>query len=302
MKRLFICLLTAALLLCGCSEIPEAEEAAATVAVTEEAPKAYPVTVNELVFNSSPETVGSLSPAVTEMIFELGFGDRLVCRSSYCNYPEEAENIPQAGSGANPDFERLIELAPALLITQSPIANKDMTRLSEAGISVMYMSAPSSAEELYEMYEKLSLIFTGSLEGEEKAESAYDGLKSSLAAANDTCGSLAFILNITDDGFMAATGDTFAGDYISCFGENVFGDNRGFSVTVGELEAADPQVIFLARPLTKDDIDEDVADRLSAFSNGHVYTIDGSLMERPTARLAATTDAIAKKVREDIGG
>lgn len=286
--------------LCGCTEISEAEEAVATVSVTESIPTSYPVTVDNLTFNGSPATVGSLSPAVTEIIFELGFGERLVCRSTYCDYPTEAEEIPSAGSGANPDFEKLIELSPALLITQSPIANKDLTRLSEAGIPVLIMPAPSSLEELYGIYEKLSLILAGSLEGGELAENSLADFKSSVESAENTCESAAFIMNITDDGFMAATGDTFAGDYISCYGRNVFAENTGFSVTAEELIAADPQVIFIAKPLSSKDIDSETAAQLSAYKNGHVFSIDGSLMERPTSRLAKTTNTIVKAVSTDI--
>lgn len=301
-KKLILILSAAAVLLCGCTQINEEEEEAvmADVTVSEAAP--YPVTAGGLTFNSSPETVGSLSPAVTEMLFELGYGDRLVCRSDYCDYPEEAEAVPAVGSAVNPDIDGIIKLSPALLITQSPIANKDITRLSQAGISVLSIPAPRSAEELMENYRSLSLIFSGSLEGEEKADRATEDLRAALNEAKGSCESLVFIMNITDDGFSAATGDSFAGDYAAHFGKNIAAGNTSLTLTPEELLAADPQVILLAHPLESSDIDSELSSQLSAFSEGHVFVIDASLTERPTARLAGITRKISEAVREDTGG
>lgn len=302
MKRLILMIFSAVLIFCGCTEISDSDGQAVPASASVSVPEAYPVTVDNLTFNESPKSVGSLSPAVTEMICELGFGDRLVCRSSYCDYPDEAQSVPAAGSGANPDFDRIIELRPALLITHSPIANKDVSRLSDAGIAVMIISAPSSVEELCEMYEKLSLIFSGSLDGKELADNALSDLRTAINGANGSCESLIFIMNTAEDGFMAATGDTFAGDYISSFGKNTAAAKTGYFITAEELISADPQVIFLAHPLESEDIDPEVASQLSAFENGHVYVIDGSLMERPTSRLAGITRSISETVRNDTGG
>ena len=110
------------LLLCSCTDIIENEDALPAAATMAE-PQPYPVEEGNLIFNSSPVTVGSLSPAVTEMIYELGYGDRLICRSSYCDTPEAVLSLPETGSAANPDIDKIISYAPELLITQSPIAN-----------------------------------------------------------------------------------------------------------------------------------------------------------------------------------
>lgn len=302
-KKTILIFSAAAVFLCGCTQVTENEEEPAIMAnadVSEAAP--YPVTVGELTFNSSPETVGSLSPAVTEMLFELGYGDRLVCRSEYCGYPEEAENISAVGSAVNPDIDGIIKCAPALLITQSPIANKDITRLSQAGISVLSIPAPRSVEELTENYRSLSLIFSGSLEGVERADQATEDLRAALSEAKGSCESLVFIMNITEDGFSAATGDSFAGDFAAHFGRNIAAGNTSLTLTPEELLAADPQVILLAHPLESSDIDPELSSQLSAFAEGHVFVIDASLTERPTARLAGVTRKISEAVRKDTGG
>ena len=108
-KKLVIILISTALFLCGCTKVTEEDAEALPADNTAVTEQPYPVTAGGLTFNSSPVTVGSLSPAVTEMLFELGFGDRIICRSEYCDYPESTENIPSVGSAVNPDIDGIIK-------------------------------------------------------------------------------------------------------------------------------------------------------------------------------------------------
>jgi iron complex transport system substrate-binding protein len=59
----------------------------------------------------------SLSPAMTEIICQLGGGELLVGRSSACDYPENVKQLPIMGNFANPALERIAAAAPTLLVT-----------------------------------------------------------------------------------------------------------------------------------------------------------------------------------------
>jgi iron complex transport system substrate-binding protein len=59
----------------------------------------------------------SLVPAVTEMLFAIGAGDRVVGVSSYDRYPSEALKRPKVGGLIDPDLERILSLQPDLVIT-----------------------------------------------------------------------------------------------------------------------------------------------------------------------------------------
>ena len=65
------------------------------------------------------ERVVSLSPSITEIIYGLHRGDTLVATSSYSLYPKEAQKLPVIGGNANPNIEKIIALAPTLVIGQS---------------------------------------------------------------------------------------------------------------------------------------------------------------------------------------
>lgn len=72
-----------------------------------------------LAFTAAGEKIKvvSLSPAMTEIVCQLGGGELLVGRSSACDYPEAVKRLPVMGNFANPSLERIAAAAPTLLVT-----------------------------------------------------------------------------------------------------------------------------------------------------------------------------------------
>lgn len=60
----------------------------------------------------------SLAPHITETVFALGQGNRVIAVSDFCDYPSEAANLPRAGGYINPDLEKIAMLKPELVIVQ----------------------------------------------------------------------------------------------------------------------------------------------------------------------------------------
>lgn len=99
MKKL-LALAAAALLLltAGCNNNPAEPE-----------PKPdpeYPVTVGNVTLTEAPTAVVSLSPATTEMVYDLGYGELLVGVSEYCTAPAAAVAKPRMGSAYQPEVEK----------------------------------------------------------------------------------------------------------------------------------------------------------------------------------------------------
>ena len=63
----------------------------------------------------APGRIISFIPAVTEMLFALGVGDRVVAVGSFDRYPPEVEKLPRVGALLDPDLERIISLKPDLV-------------------------------------------------------------------------------------------------------------------------------------------------------------------------------------------
>ena len=59
----------------------------------------------------------SLVPAVTEMLFAIGAGPRVVAVSSYDGFPPEVKPLPRVGALLDPDVERIFALRPDLVVS-----------------------------------------------------------------------------------------------------------------------------------------------------------------------------------------
>ena len=284
MKRfkIILLLIAAALLFAGCAdEIPEPIVSKAPV-VTAAPPvqEPYPISFDNETFEAAPATVASLSPSITEILYDLGVQSRLVGVSDYCDFPSGAEALKKIGSPARPDIDALISLAPELLITCSPIAATDILMLRQAGIRVLEFSSPSSFAELYDIYIKLSLIFCGAADGPETARSAILPLDQALMSAASLGMSKRYVVVEAEagSGLMLSPHDTLSSDLMSVFGENIW-DGESFTVTDDELFVIDPDVVFYAAGLSEDVI-------RATFPYAKLIEIDFVRFERPSLRLA----------------
>ncbi len=77
----------------------------------------------------------STSPAITETLFALGLGERVVGVSEYCHYPPEAASRTRVGSYLRPNVETIVRLKPDLVIVER-LPNNAMEQLKTAGMRV----------------------------------------------------------------------------------------------------------------------------------------------------------------------
>jgi iron complex transport system substrate-binding protein len=90
------------------------------------------------------QRIVSLAPSVTETLFALGFGHRLVGVTTYCDYPAEARKLPKIGGFMSPSLEAIVAKRPDLVIGVSsatdPVKAREMERL---GLKVTLISLAS---------------------------------------------------------------------------------------------------------------------------------------------------------------
>ena len=63
-----------------------------------------------------PERIVSLAPSMTEILFSLGLGSRIVGVTSFCDQPEEAKKKQKIGGMSNPSLEAVVSLRPDLVV------------------------------------------------------------------------------------------------------------------------------------------------------------------------------------------
>lgn len=89
----------------------------------------------EVTLSAPAERVVSLSPPITELLFAVGAGDRLVGRTQWDVYPPEAERVPSVGEGLPPNVEVVVATRPDLvLFYASPSNASAIDQLHSVGI------------------------------------------------------------------------------------------------------------------------------------------------------------------------
>jgi ABC-type Fe3+-hydroxamate transport system substrate-binding protein len=91
---------------------------------------------------AAPQRIVSLSPALTEVLFALGVGARVVGVTEYCTYPPEARTRPKVGGYANPSVEAVLALKPDLVVVSPGPGNRDAALgIERAGVRVAVVPA-----------------------------------------------------------------------------------------------------------------------------------------------------------------
>lgn len=92
-----------------------------------------------------PRRIVSLVPSVTEMLYAMGAGSRVVAVSSFDHFPAEVDRLPRVGALVDPDLEKIFSLKPDLVIiygSQNDLAAK----LAKASVPTMTFRHGSLAD------------------------------------------------------------------------------------------------------------------------------------------------------------
>src|SRR5574341_644105 len=96
-----------------------------------------------------PQRIVSLAPSVTEGIFFLGAGDRIVGDTIYCDRPPEAKKKIKIGSLLEPDIEKVMSLNPDLVLaTDNGNDPQVLKKLTGVGLTVAVIPASSNFSDL----------------------------------------------------------------------------------------------------------------------------------------------------------
>jgi iron complex transport system substrate-binding protein len=94
------------------------------------------------------QRIVSLAPSLTETVFALGAGDRLVGDTDFCDYPPEALSKPKVGGAINPSLEQIVSLRPDIVLaTKSLNRRETVVALEQLGIAT-YVTDPHTVDDV----------------------------------------------------------------------------------------------------------------------------------------------------------
>jgi iron complex transport system substrate-binding protein len=254
-----------------------------------------------------------MAPHITETVFALGCGKRLIAVTDFCVYPPEAKQLPGVGGYLNPNLERLTALHPDLVILQGKHEKLDRF-CRKRGIPVLHVRM-DSLSSIYEGIYKLGRV----LDCPERAQKLCAAVRADLEQIREkTAGrsrKKVFVCVARPPGSITslytAGGPSFVSEILRIAGgENIFSD-----VTQPYPEASKeslikraPEIIIEARPGEEiSDVQRrriisewNVLSGIPAVVNNRVYIMTEDFLLVPGPRVGASTRCLAQTIHEGL--
>ena len=279
-----ILLILGLLTLVGCGGAPEEE--ASTFAFIDDYGRDVTVPLEA-------RRIVSVSPAVTEIVYALGAGDRLVGRTDYCNYPEAADTLPSIGGISNLNVEAIIRLKPDLVICGSMVQKKTSDQLAKLGIPMACVTEKKQYDGLYDNIAKI-----GQLVGcKTQSDSLIGRLRMQLSQI-DTMGkynygpneqvplpTVYYVVGFGKGGDYTAGGNTFINDIIRfAGGRNLAEFVSGWNFSKEKLLEAQPSYILIRQEDAETFCNTPPYNSLMAVRIGHVIPIESGIIDQQVPR------------------
>ncbi|HYO90934.1 MAG TPA: cobalamin-binding protein [Pyrinomonadaceae bacterium] len=296
LRDAFILVVCAILLSVSCSSQREGSvsqnTAAETREVTDEAGRRVSVPLRV-------ERIVTLAPNLTEIVYVVGAGNRLVGNTTYCNYPAEAMRVTKIGDTMQPNIERIVALRPQLVLVSTASQLEAFTRqLNEQGIAV-YVTDPRSLEDVFRSIKSLGEL----LNEAERAEQVVNDLRaraSAVEAAVKTSSPVKVFYQVSAAPLYTIGREAFLTDLIRrAGGQSVTADVPGAFPRYSDEAAlaTQPEAIILSVDSSMDEGNAKPAPSLAkspAVTSGRVYGINGDLLSRPGPRLVEGLEQMAR--------
>jgi iron complex transport system substrate-binding protein len=249
----------------------------------------------------SPHRVVTLAPNLTEIVFALGAGDRLVGVSEYSDYPDAARAIPRIG-GLEVDAEKVAALRPDLVLAVAEgNAQASVRALEAAGLPVTVTPSGSLDAVLASIRivgDRLGLPAEGRKLADALAR-RRDAVRQSVVGRTRP----GALLLVWPDPPQAAGGQTFLNDVLVEAGaQNLVADRRGWPLLSKEWLATTPVDLLIVPESAETREAWDKAFASGALSSGAVararrVVLDESALTRPGPRVFGMLEKLSEAMR-----
>ena len=271
----------------------------------------YPVTVtddlgNEVTLEAAPESIVSMAPVETEILFALGAGDVVTGRTEYCNYPEEATKIDTIGTYMEPNMELILSKTPDLVVASGYIDENIRTQLEENGIAI-FLTDSNDLEGIEKTIETLGTLIGHEEEAADvvaNMEAEWKDLSTELEKVSEK--KSAFI----DIGSLYSAGPNSMLDnslqMIQVTNVAADGESPWPQLSAEKVVEADPDV-YISLYSTLDDVKQIAGfEDLDCLNEdgGFIYIdgsgVEGDTIQRPGPRYVEGLKALAEMVYPEI--
>ena len=244
------------------------------------------VIIFSFIFGEKTERIISIGGCVTETVFALNQGEKVVAVDISSTIPNKVKKLPQVGYIRAISSEGILSMMPDYILTTSDLGPpKVVDQLRKSGVKMKIFDSPHSLDGIIDLVDNISVI----LDVQEQGKLVIDKMKKESKIMNEKIDNYAFNPKIVffmnpSIGSYTAAGNTTRANYLIQFlgGKNIFSDqfSKYKKVTKEEILKFNPDIILVSSYSSNDQksssifIDSDDFKSVSAVLNNRVVDID----------------------------
>jgi len=250
------------------------------------------------------DRIVSLAPNLTEIVFAVGAGNRLVGRTSYCDYPPEAKAIAEVGDTIHPNIEPIIALKPQVVLVSTASQLEAFTQQLQGQNIAVFVTDPHDLEGVFRSIEQI-----GEIVGEkDRANQLVQKLRERTNAVEQAAKQkppVRVFYQASGEPLYTAGRDSFVTDLMRRAGAvSVTADVPGAwpKYSNESALAARPEAVILPTGGSMGAANASVAEALRqspAALQGRVYKINDDHLARPGPRSVEGLEELARALHPD---
>jgi iron complex transport system substrate-binding protein len=224
-------------------------------------------------------------PTVTEELYLLGAGNKIVGVTVYCQRPSQAQTKEKVGTVIDVNIEKILELRPDIVIASPLTDHKQIRKLRGLGLRVEIFDAPTDFRGLCKSFLTLSRL----VGKEQRAEEVLERTKRELEAVKKRIEGLAksrIFVQIGANPLFTADRESFINDLIErAGGINIASDAKIGIYSREEVIKRNPDTILIVTMGIVGEREKEVWLRfktIGAVKNRRIFTVDSYRVCSPT--------------------
>lgn len=235
-----------------------------------------------------PERIVSLAPNITEILFSLQLGSKVVGVTDFCDYPEDARDKPKVGWLISPNIEKIISMQPDIVFATTEGNKPEIVDELERMNIKTYVLNPHNINSVLSDITAIGTVTGQGIIAREIVASLNRRIDSVKKKALKGSPKRVIYLVSTDPVISAGPGSFIHDLILTAGGVNVLSDSpiRYPRIDMEEIILKDPEVIIAPSELI-----EQIQGwkkrwgGISALKNGMVYPINPDIVSRPGPRI-----------------
>jgi iron complex transport system substrate-binding protein len=276
----------------------------------------FPIMVTDILgrqvtIKALPQRIVSLAPSITEQLFAVGAGKKVVGVTIYDNYPPPVQRLERVGGYVTKSIsvEKILSLKPDLVLSRGEIQRGVIETLERVGVPVVAME-PKSFDEVY-----TTIVFIGRLTDQTlQAAQVVATMQRRVARIRERVSAIPPEQRVTvfykayDEPLITAGPSAFIGHMIDMAGGiNIFADLRESYTQVSAEEGLQRNPAVILGPasrgvslLLSQTTQRPGWRHLDAVKNHRIHLLDDDLVSRPGPRLAEALQVVARTLYPDL--